>query len=43
MKKYILTALVVFIHSFSFSQTDKAKALVNEGIVLHDKGEYEVH
>jgi tetratricopeptide (TPR) repeat protein len=41
MKKYIFIAIFTLSHLFGFSQTDRAKALVNEGIDLHDKGEFE--
>lgn len=41
MKKIILAFVITITQSFCFGQTDKAKALVNEGIELHDKGEYE--
>ncbi|MGF2413769.1 MAG: tetratricopeptide repeat protein, partial [Ferruginibacter sp.] len=41
MKKYILAVVTICICTFGFAQTEKAKALVTEGIELHDKGEYE--
>jgi tetratricopeptide (TPR) repeat protein len=41
MKKYIFLTCFCFSCIFCFAQTDKAKALVKEGVVLHDKGEYE--
>jgi tetratricopeptide (TPR) repeat protein len=41
MKKIILAVIITLTQSFCFAQSDKAKTLVNEGIELHDKGEYE--
>jgi len=41
MKKYLLTLLLTITCTFSFAQSEKAKALVNEGVTLHDKGDYE--
>ncbi|GAB2815202.1 tetratricopeptide repeat protein [Ferruginibacter profundus] len=41
MKKNILVAVFCLFCLFSFAQSEKAKALVNEGIALHDKGEYD--
>lgn len=41
MKKYIFIAFFTISHLFVFSQSDKAKTLVNEGVALHDKGEFE--
>jgi tetratricopeptide (TPR) repeat protein len=41
MKKYLLITILITSHVFCFAQTDKVKVLVNEGVTLHDKGEYE--
>jgi tetratricopeptide (TPR) repeat protein len=41
MKKFILISLMACINLFCFAQSEKVKQLVNEGIALHDKGDYE--
>lgn len=41
MKRILLILFFVAAHSFCMAQSEKAKKLVDEGIVLHDKGDYE--
>jgi outer membrane protein assembly factor BamD (BamD/ComL family) len=41
MKKIILIGLMACINLFCFAQSEKVKQLVNEGIAMHDKGDYE--
>ena len=41
MKKILSIVFLSIAHFFCFSQTDIAKKLVSEGVLLHDKGEYD--
>ena len=41
MKKIIPIFLLLLCHHYCFAQTGNAKALVDEGVALHDKGDYE--
>ena len=41
MKKILSIVFLSILHFFCFSQTDIAKKLVSEGVLLHDKGEYD--